>query len=93
MDIPVCIHLLNSNICHFLCIQAVGEPPLFIGCSVFFAIKEAIAAARSEQGLSPHYDLEAPATSARIRMACQDKFTQLLKMPEPGTYKPWNIVP
>ncbi|KAM8705161.1 hypothetical protein ACLKA7_009592 [Drosophila subpalustris] len=73
--------------------KAVGEPPLFIGCSVFFAIKEAIAAARAEQKLSAHYNLEAPATSARIRMACQDKFTQLLELPEAGTYTPWNIVP
>ncbi|XP_060647418.1 xanthine dehydrogenase [Drosophila nasuta] len=73
--------------------KAVGEPPLFIGCSVFFAIKEAIAAARAEQNLSAHYELEAPATSARIRMACQDKFTKMLKMPEVGTYTPWNIVP
>ncbi|KAH8402571.1 hypothetical protein KR215_001703 [Drosophila sulfurigaster] len=73
--------------------KAVGEPPLFIGCSVFFAIKEAIAAARKEQNLSAHYELEAPATSARIRMACQDKFTKMLKMPEAGTYTPWNIVP
>ncbi|EDV93247.1 xanthine dehydrogenase [Drosophila grimshawi] len=73
--------------------KAVGEPPLFIGCSAFFAIKEAIAAARLDQNLSADFNLEAPATSARIRMACQDKFTQLLKMPEAGTYTPWNVVP
>ncbi|TDG48374.1 hypothetical protein AWZ03_005119 [Drosophila navojoa] len=73
--------------------KAVGEPPLFIGSTVFFAIKKAIAAARAECGLSPDFDLQAPATAARIRMACQDQFTQLIKMPEPGSYKPWNIVP
>nr|AOE46690.1 xanthine dehydrogenase [Drosophila bipectinata] len=73
--------------------KAVGEPPLFIGSSAFFAIKEAIAAAREDQGLNGDYPLEAPATSARIRMACQDKFTNLLKMPEDGTFTPWNIVP
>ncbi|ALC47458.1 ry [Drosophila busckii] len=73
--------------------KAVGEPPLFIGSAAYFAIKEAIAAAREEQGLSPHCELEAPATSARIRMACQDNFTQLINMPEAGSYKPWNVVP
>ncbi|XP_030559376.1 xanthine dehydrogenase [Drosophila novamexicana] len=73
--------------------KAVGEPPLFIGSSAFFAIKEAIAAARLGQGLNPDFNLEAPATSARIRMACQDQFTQLLEMPEAGSYTPWNIVP
>ncbi|XP_030369374.1 xanthine dehydrogenase [Scaptodrosophila lebanonensis] len=73
--------------------KAVGEPPLFIGSSVFFAIKEAIAAARLEEGLDADFKLEAPATSARIRMACQDKLTQLIELPAKGTYKPWNIVP
>ncbi|KPU79263.1 uncharacterized protein Dana_GF27747 [Drosophila ananassae] len=65
--------------------KAVGEPPIFIGSFASFAIKEAIAAAREDQGLNGDYPLEAPATSARIRMACQDKFTNLLKMPEDGT--------
>ncbi|KAH8273140.1 hypothetical protein KR018_006412 [Drosophila ironensis] len=63
--------------------KAIGEPPLFIGASVFFAIKEAIAAAREDQGLSRHYPLEAPATSARIRMGCQDKFTNLVRFVTP----------
>ncbi|XP_022211535.2 xanthine dehydrogenase [Drosophila obscura] len=73
--------------------KAVGEPPLFIGSSAFFAIKEAIAAARQEQGLTGDFPLEAPSTSARIRMACQDKFTNLLEIPEAGSFTPWNIVP
>lgn len=61
--------------------KAVGEPPLFIGSSAFFAIKEAIAAAREDQGLSGDFPLEAPSTSARIRIACQDKFTELVSYP------------
>nr|AAA29022.1 xanthine dehydrogenase (Xdh) [Drosophila pseudoobscura] len=73
--------------------KAVGEPPLFIGSSAFFAIKEAIAAARQEQGLTGDFPLEAPSTSARIRMAFQDKFTNLLEIPEEGSFTPWNIVP
>lgn len=55
--------------------KAVGEPPLFLASSIFFAIKEAIAAARKDEGLSTHFSLTSPATSARIRMACQDRFT------------------
>ncbi|KAH8352695.1 hypothetical protein KR084_005743 [Drosophila pseudotakahashii] len=73
--------------------KAVGEPPLFIGSSAFFAIKEAIAAAREDEGLGGDFPLEAPATSARIRMACQDKFTNLTDIPETGIFTPWNIVP
>jgi xanthine dehydrogenase/oxidase len=56
--------------------RAVGEPPLFLASSVYFAIKEAIGAARKEEGLNPHFYLQSPATSARIRMACQDGITK-----------------
>jgi len=56
--------------------KAIGEPPLFLASSIFFAIKEAIGAARKEENLCPHFYLPAPATSARIRMACQDDITK-----------------
>lgn len=59
--------------------KAVGEPPLFLASSVFFAIKEAVSSARKEEKLDPHFYLESPATSARIRMACQDNLTQKVK--------------
>lgn len=73
--------------------QAVGEPPLFLGISCFFAIKEAIAAARKERGINPNFPLNSPATSARIRMACEDEFTKLIDIPEPGSFTPWNVIP
>eukprot|EP00899_Mesostigma_viride_P019651 jgi/Mesvir1/27688/Mv07407-RA.1 len=50
--------------------KAVGEPPFFLGSVVFFAIKEAIRAARVEAGLPAHFTLDLPATPERIRMAC-----------------------
>lgn len=56
--------------------KAVGEPPLFLASSIFFAIKEAIKDARREEGLDDNFQLISPATSARIRMACQDRFTR-----------------
>lgn len=58
--------------------KAVGEPPVFLACSVFFAIKEAINAARTEENLSLNYLFESPATSERIRMACGDKITKTI---------------
>lgn len=58
--------------------KAVGEPPVFLACSVYFAIKEAIQAARIEENLSVDYLFESPATSERIRMACGDKITKLV---------------
>uniref|UniRef100_A0A2A4K8J0 xanthine dehydrogenase n=2 Tax=Heliothis virescens TaxID=7102 RepID=A0A2A4K8J0_HELVI len=73
--------------------KAVGEPPLFLASSAFFAIKEAIRAARADAGVSLDFPFEAPATSARIRMACEDHITKKLDKPEPGTFVPWNVVP
>lgn len=56
--------------------KAVGEPPLFLASSVFFAIKEAIKAARKDEGIDGHFELVSPATCERIRMACQDSILQ-----------------
>ena len=50
--------------------KAVGEPPFFLGCSVFFAIKDAITAARGGEG--GYFEFRLPATSERIRMTCSD---------------------
>ena len=70
--------------------KAVGEPPLFLASSVFFAIKDAIQSARSdarriENGTDSNkkdkiFQLHAPATAERIRMACLDELTE--KIPE-----------
>lgn len=43
---------------------------------MFFAIKEAISAARVDAGVSAEFYMDAPATSARIRMACEDHITK-----------------
>ncbi|CAG9760635.1 unnamed protein product [Ceutorhynchus assimilis] len=72
--------------------KAVGEPPLFLASSVLFAIKEAIKAARLENGITENFKIESPATASRIRMACKDNITSKLKEPEPDSFKPWNKV-
>lgn len=72
--------------------KAVGEPPLFLAASVFFAIKDAVAAARSEAGLSGPFRLDSPATAERIRLACPDRFTDMCPAAEPGSFKPWSVM-
>ena len=52
--------------------QAVGEPPLFLGASVAFAIRDAIAYVRRQAGVSECFTLDSPVTCERIRMACPD---------------------
>ncbi|VFQ73265.1 unnamed protein product [Cuscuta campestris] len=55
--------------------KAVGEPPFFLASAVFFAIRDAIASARAEEGYNGWFSLDNPATPERIRMACLDEFT------------------
>ena len=56
--------------------KGVGEPPLFLSSSVFFAIKEAVAAARVDNKLEPYVPIPSPATCERIRNACGDRFVE-----------------
>jgi xanthine dehydrogenase/oxidase len=62
--------------------RGVGEPPLFMGSCVFFAIRDALKAARLQYGVEAQVggnavgdgllSLESPATPERIRMSCVD---------------------
>jgi xanthine dehydrogenase/oxidase len=70
--------------------RGVGEPPLFMGSAVFFAIRDALKAARAQYGIVAKIGvdggtddeddgllrLESPATPERIRLACVDPIMQ-----------------
>ncbi|XP_047530210.1 xanthine dehydrogenase-like [Vanessa atalanta] len=73
--------------------KAIGEPPLFLAASVYYAIKEAIKAARSDAGFDMEFTLDVPATCARIRMACEDHITEQVKPTIMKKGTPWNVVP
>lgn len=60
-------------------LQGIGEPTVFLGSSVFFAIKDAVAAARSESGVVGPFSLDSPATPERVCLACVSPFTQMVK--------------
>jgi xanthine dehydrogenase molybdopterin-binding subunit B len=51
--------------------KGIGEPPLVLGNSVFFAIKRAILAFYEQQGHKDWCELTAPATITKIQSACQ----------------------
>ena len=80
-----------SNIRAVYSSKAVGEPPLFLACSIFFAIKDAIKAARKDMNINSNFQLDAPATVAKIRMACVDEL--IMKIGEGDGKKAWNVVP
>lgn len=103
-SIPVDLrtHLLRNapNVRAVHSSKAVGEPPFFLGSSVFFAIKEAVTAARTERAdnepelaSNVPFRMDSPATSARIRMACKDALTAPFQVPddEPDPVR-WNAV-
>ncbi|XP_039998462.1 aldehyde oxidase 6 isoform X2 [Xiphias gladius] len=71
--------------------KGIGEPILFLGSSVFFAIKDAVAAARSESGLVGPFSLDSPATPERACLACASPFTQKIPASKPGSFKPWAL--
>jgi xanthine dehydrogenase/oxidase len=59
--------------------KGVGEPPFFLGGSVLLALKQAVYAARRT---SDFFVLHCPATAERLRMACEDRFTDQFKATE-----------
>ena len=61
----------NPN--ELLSAKEVGEPPLVLATSVFFAIKDAIRASRIERGLDGLFQFDAPATVQEVRRACEVK--------------------
>uniref|UniRef100_A0A671SQ22 Aldehyde oxidase 5 n=1 Tax=Sinocyclocheilus anshuiensis TaxID=1608454 RepID=A0A671SQ22_9TELE len=71
--------------------KGIGEPSVFFGCTLFFAIKEAIAAARRERGLSDSFPFSSPATAEKIRIACEDCFTRMIPLDRKVKTKPWTI--
>ena len=69
----------------------MGEPPLFLAASVFYAIKAAIRSAREDGGVESDFQLDSPATAERIRLGCEDQLVrQVPTLPE-GTFRPWGI--
>jgi len=50
--------------------KEVGEPPLVLAATAFFAVKHAILAARQDRGHDDWFELAAPATVQRVREAC-----------------------
>ncbi|XP_069851873.1 aldehyde oxidase 3-like isoform X1 [Dipodomys merriami] len=71
--------------------KGLGESGMFLGSSVFFAIADAVAAARKERGLAPLLAMNSPATPEQIRMACVDQFTELVPQIDSEGCKPWSI--
>ena len=52
----------------------------------------AVRSARQAAGATGEFQLEAPATAERIRLACGDPLlARVAELPEDGSYTPWGI--
>uniref|UniRef100_A0A8B9GC73 Aldehyde oxidase 1 n=1 Tax=Amazona collaria TaxID=241587 RepID=A0A8B9GC73_9PSIT len=58
--------------------KGIGEAGLFLGCSVFFALRDAITSVRNERGLKTSFVLNSPLTAEQIRASCADDFTEMV---------------
>lgn len=75
--------------------KAVGEPPFHLGATAFLALKEAVYAAREEQGGpgAAWFQLDLPATPERLRMACADRLmAPYVPEGQQGSFRPLQSV-
>lgn len=60
--------------------KGIGEPPLFLGATVLFALREAVKAARKEMAVEGEREkvlaLDSPATPERLRLAVGDRIVK-----------------
>ena len=75
-DVPLELHVSmlantpNPSPLAVLGSKASGEPPMQLAAAVYFAIRAAVAAFRSDVGETSWFDLALPATPEAIRDAC-----------------------
>lgn len=93
MPLSLNVHLLpnSDNPNAIYSSKGIGEPGVFLGSAVFFAIKDAVSAARSDSGLSGPFSLDSPATAERACLATASRFIQKVPAVAPGSFKPWAL--
>src|SRR5690606_37866032 len=93
-DVPLDfrVHLLPNapNAFAIMRSKAIGEPPLFLGSTVFYATKQAIYALREENGVKGYFVLDTPGSCERIRMACADKILEKIVNGKHQHYRPYG---
>ncbi|KAK5046620.1 hypothetical protein LTR84_007381 [Exophiala bonariae] len=60
--------------------KGVGEPPLFLGAAVLFALRDALLSARKDNDVKEHLTFDSPATAERIRLAAGDSILEMSRV-------------
>jgi xanthine dehydrogenase/oxidase len=53
--------------------KGIGEPPVFLGATVLFALREALKSARTDNNVTEKLVLDSPATAERLRLLVGDE--------------------
>lgn len=80
-------HLQDRSFEHLKTIhgsKGIGEPPLFLGSAVLFALLDALKSARSSRGLKMLKGVNAPITTESIRNAAGDELATLAEVDKVG---------
>ncbi|CAF3626478.1 unnamed protein product [Rotaria socialis] len=88
LDFRVSLLSESSNPRAIYSSKGIGEPPITLASSVFFALKQACMAYRKQQGFSDYFTLQSPATVERLRMACSDEFTNRACLTDHQNFQP-----
>jgi xanthine dehydrogenase/oxidase len=65
--------------------KGIGEPPLFLGSTVLFALRDALCSARAHNNIVEPLTLDSPATAERMRLAVGDNLVKMATVtPKPG---------
>ncbi|KAK2906843.1 hypothetical protein Q8A67_005828 [Cirrhinus molitorella] len=96
-DVPLKfnVYLLagSSNTHAIYSSKGTGETAVFLGSSVFLAIKDAVTASRKDAGLTGPFQLNSPATPERACLACSTHFTKMVAQSgsTSGPAQPWAL--
>ncbi|KAL0936321.1 xanthine dehydrogenase [Colletotrichum truncatum] len=71
--------------------KGTGEPPLFLGSTVFFALREAVKAAREMNNVKTPLILNAPSTAEKLRLAVADDLVRRAAVKPKEGEKEWFI--
>ncbi|PYH47035.1 xanthine dehydrogenase [Aspergillus saccharolyticus JOP 1030-1] len=56
--------------------KGIGEPPLFLGATVLFALRDALRSAREQNGVQGQLVLDSPATAEKLRLLVGDELVR-----------------
>lgn len=71
--------------------KGVGEPPLFLGATVLFALRDALLSARADNGVTEKLVLDSPATAEKLRLAVGDRLVKMGNVAKEEGQKPFFV--